>query len=278
LASPSSLGIDEVDFAARAGTRPRGIDKRSATWTTNNNAKIYFDSDPSPLTGGSGSNFVAGDGISAAYTRAAGESVGTYHITANLSSSVAGALNNYNITNTGATFTISNMTPSNLVVSGGTINENGSATVSGTFVDPDPMQPHTVTITWNDAGASSILNLAAGTFAFSAGQDAGVTSPLRAPRAATMLSHSLSLSNKSPAATIRLLGCADLAPERHACRGLFSGQQKRCRVRGVWRRLCRPIGQNSLDFRGDLGYKNQRFTLGVHFVPWENRAIPSVRS
>ena len=164
--SPAGV-LGNYDIAYNTATFT--IDKRSATWTTNNNAKIYFDSDPSPLTGGSGSNFVAGDGISAAYTRAAGESVGIYHITANLSSSVAGALNNYNITNTGATFTISNTTPSNLVVSGGTINENGSATVSGTFVDPDPMQPHTVTIAWNDAGASSILNLAAGTFAFSAG-------------------------------------------------------------------------------------------------------------
>jgi len=38
------------------------ISKRSATWTTNANSKIYGDNDPSPLTTGNGTNFVAADG------------------------------------------------------------------------------------------------------------------------------------------------------------------------------------------------------------------------
>jgi hypothetical protein len=80
------------------------INKRDATWTTNANNKIYGDADPSPLTTGSGSNFVAADGISATYSRAAGENVGTYHITATLAP--LGVLGNYNITNAGAEFTI----------------------------------------------------------------------------------------------------------------------------------------------------------------------------
>ena len=58
------------------------------------------------MTTGSGSNFLAADGVSATYTRAPGETVGSYAITATLSSTVVGALNNYTITNAGATFKI----------------------------------------------------------------------------------------------------------------------------------------------------------------------------
>src|SRR5207249_2259729 len=71
------------------------------------NSKTYGNADPSPLTTGSG-NFLAGDGVTAAYSRVAGENASppTYHISATLSATVPGALNNYNITNTGADFTI----------------------------------------------------------------------------------------------------------------------------------------------------------------------------
>ena len=81
------------------------INKRNATWNTDLNSKTYGDADPLPLTTGSGSNFV--DTVTASYTRAAGESVAgsPYHITATLSAA-AGVLDNYNITNTGAEFTI----------------------------------------------------------------------------------------------------------------------------------------------------------------------------
>ena len=37
------------------------------------NNKTYGDGDPVPLTTGSGSNFVAGDGVTATYSRVAGE-------------------------------------------------------------------------------------------------------------------------------------------------------------------------------------------------------------
>jgi hypothetical protein len=88
--------------------QPFTINARLATWTTNANSKTYGDLDPNPLTTGSGSNFVAGDGVTATYSRATGETVlgGPYHITATLNSTVANALNNYIITNTGASFTI----------------------------------------------------------------------------------------------------------------------------------------------------------------------------
>src|SRR5205807_53294 len=83
------------------------IDKRDATWTTNPNSKIYGNVEPSPLTTGSG-DFLPADGVSASYSRVAGENASppTYHITATLSATVSGALNNYNITNAGNEFTI----------------------------------------------------------------------------------------------------------------------------------------------------------------------------
>src|SRR5215470_6152793 len=82
------------------------INKKNATWTTNPNSKTYGDSDPVPLTMGSGSGFLAGDNVTATYSRTAGETVAgsPYHITATLSP--AGVLGNYNITNNGADFTI----------------------------------------------------------------------------------------------------------------------------------------------------------------------------
>jgi MBG domain-containing protein/Big-like domain-containing protein/galactose oxidase-like protein len=84
------------------------VGKKLATWTTTAASKTYGDADPSPLTTGSGSGFLATDGVTATYARAAGETVagGPYHITAALSATVAGALNNYTITNAGADFTI----------------------------------------------------------------------------------------------------------------------------------------------------------------------------
>ncbi len=84
------------------------INKRLATWTTQPASKTYGDTDPNPLTTGSGSNFIAGDGVTATYSRVAGETVAgnPHHITATLTAAVAGALNNYDITNLGANFTI----------------------------------------------------------------------------------------------------------------------------------------------------------------------------
>src|SRR5205814_90014 len=68
----------------------------------------YGDVDPSPLTIGSGTNFVAGDNVTATYSRVTGENASppTYHITAHLSATPASALDNYIITNAGAEFTI----------------------------------------------------------------------------------------------------------------------------------------------------------------------------
>src|SRR3989475_7701935 len=98
-------GLDNYTIA-NAGA-DFSIAKRATTWTTNANSKTYGDADLSPLTTGSGSNFVAADGVTASYSRVGGETVagGPYHITATLGAG-AGVLDNYSITNNGADFTI----------------------------------------------------------------------------------------------------------------------------------------------------------------------------
>src|SRR5206468_2919626 len=108
------------------------INKKAATWTTNANSKTYGYADPSPLTTGSGSGFVAADGVSASYSRASGETVAgsPYHITATLSATVAGALGNYAITNAGADFTINKKAA--------TWTTNANSKTYG-YADPSPL-------------------------------------------------------------------------------------------------------------------------------------------
>ena len=85
------------------------INRKNATWTTNSASKTYGDADPAPLTTGSGSGFIPADAalLTATYSRVAGENAGppTYHITGALGP--ADVVANYNITNSGADFTIS---------------------------------------------------------------------------------------------------------------------------------------------------------------------------
>src|SRR5207249_7676402 len=83
-----------------------GIRDRNVTGVQTCALPIYGDNDPNPLTSGSGSGFLAADNVTATYSRDPGETVlgGPYHITATLSP--AAVLSNYNITNTGAAFTI----------------------------------------------------------------------------------------------------------------------------------------------------------------------------
>ena len=103
------------------------INTRPATWTTAAASKTYGDPDPNPLTTGSG-DFLAGDNVTATYSRVAGESVAgsPYHITATLNAA-AGVLANYTITNAGADFTI-NTRPATWT----------TAAASKTYGNPDP--------------------------------------------------------------------------------------------------------------------------------------------
>src|SRR5207248_6188604 len=132
------------------------IGKRAATWTTNDSSKTYGNPDPNPLTTGSGSNFVAADGITASYSRAPGETVagGPYHITATLSP--AAALDNYNVTNDGADFSISKRdatwTTNNASKTYGNPDPDPLTTGSGNFIAAD-----NVTATYSRAAGETVL-------------------------------------------------------------------------------------------------------------------------
>ncbi|HEY8562282.1 MAG TPA: PxKF domain-containing protein [Pyrinomonadaceae bacterium] len=95
----------DVNHNGSGDTRSITITPKQASWTTNNNGKIFGSSDPTPLTTGSGSGFLPADNVTATYARVAGEAVGPYPITATLGPQ--NVLANYSITNAGATFTIS---------------------------------------------------------------------------------------------------------------------------------------------------------------------------
>ncbi|PYK56741.1 MAG: hypothetical protein DME48_00150 [Verrucomicrobia bacterium] len=127
------------------------INPRSATWTTNPNSKTYGGADPNPLTSGSGSGFLTADNVTAAYSRAAGETVtgGPYHITATLSSTAA--LSNYEITNAGAEFTIDKKAAS--------VTPNAKSKIYG---DVDPALTGTLTGFLVADGVTAIYNRAPG--------------------------------------------------------------------------------------------------------------------
>ena len=86
------------------------ISQKAVTVTTHNAGKSYGQSDPSPLTTANLSGFYAGDGITATFSRATGEDVGSYAITTTLAGSSV-KLGDYSVTNAGAIFTISPATP-----------------------------------------------------------------------------------------------------------------------------------------------------------------------
>jgi hypothetical protein len=131
------------------------IEKRAATWTTDPASKTYGDPDPSPLTTGSGSNFLVADNVMATYTRAAGENASppTYHITATLSATPLSALDNYIITNDGAEFTIDKRP----------IQVTATAGQFKTYGDPDPVFAYTLTsgtLAFSDAFTGALSRVA----------------------------------------------------------------------------------------------------------------------
>jgi MBG domain (YGX type)/Galactose oxidase, central domain len=137
------------------------IKKRAAIWTTNPNSKTYGNPDPSPLTMGSGSNFLVADGVTATYSRATGENASppTYHITATLSATPLSALNNYTITNNGAEFTI-NKRPLQVTATAGQFK---------TYGNPDPTFAYTIT-----SGTLAFTDSFTGVLSRDAGENVGL--------------------------------------------------------------------------------------------------------
>ncbi|MDY3551876.1 choice-of-anchor Q domain-containing protein [Gemmata sp. JC717] len=97
------------NYVSASGSVSIIISPRVVSWVTDAAGKTYGDADAASLTTGAGSGFVEADGVTATYTRQAGENAGTYAITATLSSSrltAAQLAANYFVINTGAVYTI----------------------------------------------------------------------------------------------------------------------------------------------------------------------------
>src|SRR5207247_2535440 len=86
------------------------IDKKTASVTPNAKSKTYGDADPT-LTG-TLSGFLAADGVTASYSRTAGETVAGSPYTISATLSPAGVLGNYTVTYNTANFTIDKKTAS----------------------------------------------------------------------------------------------------------------------------------------------------------------------
>ena len=84
-----------------------------ASVTPNANSKIYGQADPAPITTGNLAGFLAADGVTATYSRVAGENAGTYTISATLAP--VAVLGNYTITYNTALFTINKASSTTLI-------------------------------------------------------------------------------------------------------------------------------------------------------------------
>jgi len=112
---------------------------------------------------------------------------------------------------------VGNSPPSNLILtpSAASINENSSATLNGSFTDPDTADAHTVVIDWGSGEGSTTLNLAPGVTTFSASHlylndnPAGTPSDIYSidvtvsdASASTSASTALTVNNLPPSAAI----------------------------------------------------------------------------
>ncbi len=107
----SISGADAANYSAKTpGSASADITSKAASVTPNATSKTYGAADP-PLTGAL-NGFLAGDAVTANYSRVAGETVagGPYTISATLTP--AAVLGNYTITNNTASFTITKATAS----------------------------------------------------------------------------------------------------------------------------------------------------------------------
>ncbi len=146
------------------------ITTKAATWTTDPASKTLGDADPVPLTTGSGSGFLPIDGVSATYSRVAGEAASppTYHITA-LLTAATGDLSDYSITNNGAEFTINAGT-----LTGQVTYENAASPVV-------PI-PHTTITAAGSAAPSAVQNGLDGNYSISGfGAGSYTITPSKAP-------------------------------------------------------------------------------------------------
>src|SRR5262249_29716551 len=68
----------------------------------------------------------------------------------------------------GTSVTVNNVAPAGIVLNTGTIYENDTFTLNGSFTDPGTQDTHTVVISWGPGEGSTTLTLPAGVLSFSA--------------------------------------------------------------------------------------------------------------
>src|SRR5207249_323756 len=155
LAPAGVLGNYQITYNSAEFT----IDKKAASVTPNAANKTYGDADPAftgTLTG-----FLGGDGVTATYSRTAGETVAGSPYTISATLAPAGVLGNYQITYNTAEFTIDkkalDITASNQSKNyGATFNFTGSefTTGAGQLVNGDSVTSVTLTSTGSAVSAT----------------------------------------------------------------------------------------------------------------------------
>ncbi|MDF1521021.1 MAG: MBG domain-containing protein [Brevefilum sp.] len=160
---PINAGSYDVDVAVYNGavligtiSKTMTIDPKAASVTPADTSKTYGDQDPTSFTG-SLVGFVSADDVTAEYTREAGETVGSYDITAVLSPS--GVLSNYTIIYNTGTFTINQKAASVTPNAGGKVYGDTEPTLGGTltgFLLGDGVSANYSRTTGEDAGEYTI--------------------------------------------------------------------------------------------------------------------------
>src|SRR2546430_2255754 len=124
------------NYAVTYNTASFTISKVTASVTANNASKTYGDADPASFAT-TNSGFLAGDlgatKITFSASRAPGESAMTYDIAPSASDNGTGLLNNYTVTFTKGTFTISKKTASVTPDAAGKIYGNADPALTGTL-------------------------------------------------------------------------------------------------------------------------------------------------
>src|SRR5206468_3415340 len=103
------------------------ITKKAASVTPDAKTKVYGSADPT--LSGALSGFLVADGVTASYSRAAGETVGSYPISATLAP--AGVLSNYDITYNTAAFAITKKAASVTPAAASKVYGSADPTLSG---------------------------------------------------------------------------------------------------------------------------------------------------
>jgi hypothetical protein len=177
LSPAGVLGNYTITYNTAAFT----IDKALASVAPNAASKTYGTADPT--LSGTLSGFVAADGVTAAYSRTAGETVAGNPYTISATLSPAGVLGNYTITYNTAAFTINkalaSVTPNAASKTYGTADPSFSGTLTG-FVAADSVtagysrtagetvagNPYTISATLSPAGVLGNYTITYNTAAF----------------------------------------------------------------------------------------------------------------